>query len=124
MMEDKRKIIKLPSVVPVKLLAEELGVSAVEIITKLMQSGVLATINESIDFDTAAIIADEFETDLEKSESNYSYLNMAKDYFYSVMGSTVIPTELNIYPTESKCFLDNCPDKTCPGPGTTNCKTS
>ncbi len=79
MMEDKRKIIKLPSVVPVKLLAEELGVSAVEIITKLMQSGVLATINESIDFDTAAIIADEFETDLEKSEEKDQFTDEVVD---------------------------------------------
>jgi translation initiation factor IF-2 len=57
--ETKPKI-NLPDVVPVKMLAEEIGISAVEIIKKLMQNGVAATINESIDYDTASIIADEF----------------------------------------------------------------
>lgn len=52
--------ISLPEVVSVKRLAEELSVSPSEIIKKLMLSGVLATINESVDFDTAAIIASEF----------------------------------------------------------------
>lgn len=59
-MENNKDKIELPEVVPVKLLAEKLSVPAAEIIKKLMLSGVLATINESIDFDTAAIIADEF----------------------------------------------------------------
>jgi len=58
-MADDKKIL-LPNVVPVKLLADELNVSPSEVIKKLIQSGVLATINESVDFDTAAIIADEF----------------------------------------------------------------
>ncbi len=52
--------ISLPAVVPVKMLADELGVSAVEVIKKLMMNGVAASINESIDYDTASIIADEF----------------------------------------------------------------
>lgn len=53
------KKIKLPAVVPIKLLAQELDLPIAQIIKKLMESGVLATINESVDFDTAAIIADE-----------------------------------------------------------------
>ncbi|MCX6809648.1 MAG: translation initiation factor IF-2 [Candidatus Berkelbacteria bacterium] len=70
-MENNEKIkIKLPSVVPVKLLAEELKVSPIEIIKKLMASGVLATINESIDYDTAAIIADEFNFEAEIEQEN------------------------------------------------------
>lgn len=52
--------INLPEAVSVKRLAEELSVSPSEIIKKLMLSGVLVTINESMDFDTAAIIASEF----------------------------------------------------------------
>jgi len=60
-MENNEKTkIELAPVVPVKALAESLNLPASEIIKKLMLSGVLATINESIDFDTAAIIADEF----------------------------------------------------------------
>jgi len=60
MTEEKKPIINLPEVVPVKMLAEELGIISVEIIKKLMQNGVMASINESIDYDTASIIADEF----------------------------------------------------------------
>ena len=59
-MTSEKNNIVLPSVVPVKLLAEELSVSPIEVIKKLMQSGVSASINESIDYDTASIIADEF----------------------------------------------------------------
>jgi len=63
------KKISLPEVVPVKLLAEELDLSAALIIKKLLEMGVLATINESVDFDTAAIIADEYGITVERKES-------------------------------------------------------
>jgi len=48
----------------VKELGELLGVSAVEIIKALMKSGVMANINQQIDYDTAAIVASDlgFET--------------------------------------------------------------
>ncbi len=67
--ENKEKI-QLPSVVPVKLLAEKLFKSPSEIIKKLIENGVMATINESVDFDTAAIIADElgFEAQEQKEK--------------------------------------------------------
>lgn len=63
MTKENREEISLPSVVPVKLLAEELSLKPVEVIKKLILSGVMASINESVDFDTAAIIADEFGFD-------------------------------------------------------------
>ena len=58
--ETEEKKIRLPAVVPVRVLAGELNQPVAEIIKKLFSSGVLATINESVDFDTAAIIADEY----------------------------------------------------------------
>ena len=69
MTEETIKKIVLPSVVPVKLLADELQVSAADVIKKLIENGVMATINESVDFDTAAIIVDEFGFTAEESES-------------------------------------------------------
>jgi len=56
--------IGLPASVTVKKLAELLSVPVASIITELMKNGILATINEEIDFDTASIIAGElgFET--------------------------------------------------------------
>src|SRR5947209_4131969 len=55
---DRRLV--LPPNVSVKDLAERLSVGAVDIIKKLMQNGVMATINQVVDYDTAAIVADEF----------------------------------------------------------------
>lgn len=84
MPEENEKIINLPPVVPVKLLAEELGVSAIEIIKKLMQSGVLATINESIDFDTASIIADEYGFIVKQQEVEEDKIEAADNKVYKL----------------------------------------
>jgi translation initiation factor IF-2 len=50
----------LPPTVTVKDLADRLGVGPVDVIKKLMQSGVMATINQVIDYGTAEIVADDF----------------------------------------------------------------
>jgi translation initiation factor IF-2 len=52
--------IEIPSAVTVRDLANELSVSPIDIIKKLMSNGVMASINQSIDYDTAAIVAAEF----------------------------------------------------------------
>jgi translation initiation factor IF-2 len=56
--------VELPNPVVVKDLAETLGVGTGEIINVLIKNGIFATINQSIDFDTAALVAGElgFET--------------------------------------------------------------
>ncbi len=51
------KKVSLPSSVTVKKLAELLEVPVASVITELMKNGILATINEEIDFDTASVIA-------------------------------------------------------------------
>lgn len=68
--EKSKKTIELPQVVPVRVFAELVGVSAVKVIETLFKNGVRATINESIDFDTAAIIADEFNAQLTQQTTN------------------------------------------------------
>ncbi|QWT55750.1 translation initiation factor IF-2 [Christensenella sp. MSJ-20] len=52
--------------VMVKTLAEKIGKPAAEIIKKLLNMGVLATINNEIDFDTAALIAADYDIELEQ----------------------------------------------------------
>jgi len=52
--------IELPPTLSVKELAEYLDVKTVDIIKELMKNGVMANINQQIDFDTAAIVADSF----------------------------------------------------------------
>ncbi|RLB74803.1 MAG: translation initiation factor IF-2, partial [Deltaproteobacteria bacterium] len=60
----KRKL-KVPEAVTVAELAKAMGIKAAEVIKKLMALGVVATINQSIDFETAALVADEFGYELE-----------------------------------------------------------
>ncbi len=57
--EDK-PIIKLPDSITVKLLAEMVGTSPIDMIKQLMRSGLMANINQVIDFDTAAPLAASF----------------------------------------------------------------
>jgi translation initiation factor IF-2 len=52
----KLKTVEVSSVTGVGALAEKIGVPVTTVITELMKNGVMATINEQIDFDTAAII--------------------------------------------------------------------
>ncbi|MBM3154702.1 MAG: translation initiation factor IF-2 [Chloroflexi bacterium] len=47
----------LPAALTVKQLADLMGISAIDVIKQLMRHGVMANINQAIDFDTAAIIA-------------------------------------------------------------------
>jgi len=58
--------ITIPESLTVKELAEALKKTATEVIKKLMSLGVMATLNQTIDFDTASIIADEFGVKAEK----------------------------------------------------------
>jgi len=56
--------VELPSSVAVKDLAEALNVSHADTIKELIRNGIFATINQTIDFDTASLVAGElgFET--------------------------------------------------------------
>jgi translation initiation factor IF-2 len=60
MSENGQKMIELPSVVTIRDLAELIEASPIDIIKQLMANGVMANINQQIDFDTAAIVIGEF----------------------------------------------------------------
>jgi translation initiation factor IF-2 len=51
--------VEIPASVAVKDLATAMGVSHADIIKELIRNGIFATINQSIDFDTAALVAAE-----------------------------------------------------------------
>ncbi len=57
--------IELQDYITVGNLAEKLMVPVSRLITELMKNGVMATVNERIDFDTAQIIVDELSLDFE-----------------------------------------------------------
>ena len=50
-------------------LANALDVNAVEVVKKLMALGVMASINQSIDYDSAEVIASEYDKTLKKAET-------------------------------------------------------
>ena len=57
MAEPEKKIAKIPATITVKKFGELLALPLGTFIGELMKNGILATINEQIDFDTASIIA-------------------------------------------------------------------
>ncbi len=58
--------VKLPETMTVKEFAEKIKKQASEIIKKLFNLGIMATVNQDIDFDTAYLIASEFGITAEK----------------------------------------------------------
>ncbi len=51
--------------IPLKMLSEKLGISAVEITKRLFKEGIMKTVNETIDYDTAALVAADLGIELE-----------------------------------------------------------
>lgn len=62
----KRRV-KLDEAITVANFAKSMGVKAREVITKLMELGLMATVNQAIDFDTASLVATEFDYEAEKT---------------------------------------------------------
>lgn len=58
--------VKIPQIITVSELAKRLGVSVASIVSELMKNGVMATINDNIDFETAAIIAEYLGVEVEE----------------------------------------------------------
>jgi translation initiation factor IF-2 len=77
-METPEKKATIPSSVTVKKLSEILDVPVNVLITELMKNGILATINEEIDFETASVIASDlgFETTLSEEESSEAVITL------------------------------------------------
>lgn len=66
MPETIRKNVKLPPTITVKKFSELLSLPISAVITELMKNGILATINEKIDFETASIIAQDLGFEVEE----------------------------------------------------------
>lgn len=60
--------IKIPPVITVHEFSERIGKPVSEVIRVLLENGFLATINETIDFETASLIAGEFEIETEQEK--------------------------------------------------------
>jgi translation initiation factor IF-2 len=68
----KEGVVELPEGITVKEFAEKTGVQVPEIISVLMKNGVMASINQNIDFDTAAIVAEEVGVQVRKEQVSVS----------------------------------------------------
>lgn len=64
--KEKAIVVQIPEEITVADLAEKLKKTGAEIVKKLMMLGIMATINQTIDFDTAALIAEDFGAKVEK----------------------------------------------------------
>ena len=54
--EEELVVVEIPASIAVKSLAEKLDTTAVILITSLMEKGIMATINQEIDFETASLL--------------------------------------------------------------------
>ena len=66
----KRRI-KIGETITVGDLAKRMGIKVSEVINKLMSMDVMATINQAIDYDIAAIVANEFSFQVEPAELEF-----------------------------------------------------
>lgn len=68
MAETQEKIIQIAGSITVDELAEALGLSVTALIGELFKQGIMATINQRLDFDTASLIIDELKIENVKLE--------------------------------------------------------
>jgi translation initiation factor IF-2 len=59
MSENGRQVVEIPTAITVRQLADLVKASPIEIIKQLMSNGVMANINQQLDYDTAAIVIQE-----------------------------------------------------------------
>ena len=60
-----KRVVRMAEVVTVGDMARSMGVKAGEVIKKLMGLGMMATINQVLDYDTATVVANEFDYQVE-----------------------------------------------------------
>ena len=58
--EEEIRFMEIPENITVKELAEKLGKSGAEIVKCLMKKGIMAAVNQSVDFDTAVSVGEEY----------------------------------------------------------------
>ncbi|MCC6643400.1 translation initiation factor IF-2, partial [Candidatus Peregrinibacteria bacterium] len=65
---DPNRVVEIGEITTVKEFAEKSGLGAAKIIGELMKNGILANINQQIDFDTALIISDDLKVKIKKKQ--------------------------------------------------------
>jgi translation initiation factor IF-2 len=68
----KEGIVEIPAILSVKEFAEKTGMPVSKVIATLLNNGIIATINQQLDFDTASIVAAELGVEVKKAEEEAS----------------------------------------------------
>ncbi|PIS07698.1 translation initiation factor IF-2 [Candidatus Berkelbacteria bacterium CG10_big_fil_rev_8_21_14_0_10_43_13] len=89
-MEETVKKIQIPEVITVKDFAERANLSISAVISDLIKNGVMASINETIDFGTAEIIADDLGLEIEPEIETESIKTSTKAQKKAVAGKNLV----------------------------------
>lgn len=91
-----KRVIEMTDMISVNDLAHRMSIKAGQVVSKLLTMGMMVTVNEAIDFDTASIIANEFgfeiknvsfeETDLIKEATDSTVNLLHRPAIVTVMG--------------------------------------
>lgn len=79
-------VIEIPEVITVKEFAEKTGIPAPKIIGELMKNGILANINQQIDYETCQIIADDVKIQIKRKRTAVSISDMMTGNLDALLG--------------------------------------
>lgn len=68
----KTGVIEIPSILSLKEFSEKCGLLVTQVISTLLKNGIMATINQKLDYDTAALVADELGVQVKKKQEEAS----------------------------------------------------
>jgi translation initiation factor IF-2 len=94
------RVIEVPPITTVRELAESMGASPIDVIKQLMASGIMANINQQIDFDTAAIIG---------SEMGFEIVPLSESEEMVVLAENGVPIRDRFIANEAECDLEERP---------------
>lgn len=83
--------IEIDTMITVGDLAEQLSIPVTRLMTELMKNGVMATVNERIDFDTAQIIVGELDLDIELAKKIAAETETAREKHVASANAAVRP---------------------------------
>ena len=64
----KTGIVEIPDIISVKEFSEKCGLPVSDVMANLLKNGIMATINQKIDYDTAAVVASELSVEVKMKE--------------------------------------------------------
>ncbi len=85
--EERKKIVKIPETITVREFAAAADISVSKVLGELMKNGIFVSMNEKIDYDTAAIIGDDLNFEVEVDKQSGEGLIEKEDKIKESIGS-------------------------------------